>query len=381
MRASLPFLLALLVGCPTGGDSDDDDSASTCADLLSDGASWQLDGDGEDGQIHPHTVLAGDTLVTTFNRPDGGSDFSVFVVAHACDGTLLWGPVRVDGGDGNATDPHATVAGDRALLAWQTDDGGSPFNLSVRLAAVDLGSGDVLVEDRRAEFLDGGDPMPGQSWMARLAARADGVDLVAVRAGEGQQFHVVHQVLDLNGSSVGDALALTDSQGPGAFEPAVVVDGDELVVAWQDSFDGSEGFGAARVSGATASALTWPLLEPAGIGVALTTSSADVWGAVGRSSGAVAGREGEAGDSISVAPALSPGVVARPGGAVVAWAEGSAANATWWLSPVGGERVEVGSGAAYPADIVALDEAHVLITRAIGSSPVFRLEAEVVAVP
>ena len=78
------FCLVLLVGCPSGGD-DDDASVSGCEELALPGTSWELDPGGEEGQIHPRTVLSGDVLWTAYNRPDGGSSFGVFVVGHACD--------------------------------------------------------------------------------------------------------------------------------------------------------------------------------------------------------------------------------------------------------------------------------------------------------
>jgi len=106
---------------------------------------------------------------------------------------------------------------------------------------------------------------------------------------------------------------------------------------------------------------------------------------VGTAGGARAGEMLEPGQPLGTTAAQSPGIAARADGAVAAWAEGSAANATWWLRWIdgaeSGDPIEVGAGAAYSADLVALDDTHVLLTRAVGSSPAFRIEAEVVEVP
>ena len=385
MRTDLTPLLCLALlatpGCPSDGD-DDDVAGSSCADLLSAGDSWSVDPDGEDGQIHPQTVLADGVLWSAWNRPDGGSNFAVFAAARSCDGALIAGPVRLDAGEGNSTDPAIAVSGDRVLVAWQTDDGGVPFNLSVRTAVLST-DGSVIADEARAEFLDGGAPVPGQSWMARVAPDPVGFLLVAVRAGDQESWHVVAQRLDGDGASVGDMVPIT-SPSDEAFEPAVAVDGDGAVIAWQDSFDGSEGFGAARLSGDNAVPVLWPMLASPGLGVALSGGEG-LWGVVGTAGGARAGEMLEPGQPLGTTAAQSPGIAARADGAVAAWAEGSAANATWWLRWIdgaeSGDPIEVGAGAAYSADLVALDDTHVLLTRAVGSSPAFRIEAEVVEVP
>lgn len=376
------FCLVLLVGCPSGGD-DDDASVSGCEELALPGTSWELDPGGEEGQIHPRTVLSGDVLWTAYNRPDGGSSFGVFVVGHACDGELVVPPVRVDAGDGNATDPDVTVVGGRVIVAWQTDDGASPYNLSVRIAVLDL-DGELVSPATRVVTTDGEGAFTGQSWMARLTAEADGAALVLVRAAGELQWQVVVQRLDLEGAPVGETLQVTDGLDA-RFEPAVVSDGERLVVAWQESFDGSEGFGAAVVVGNDVSPVVWPQLDAPGIGVSLSTFGGETWAAVGRSLGVNAGTLGGEGASVP-GVALAPGVAAHSGGAVVTWAEGSAANAELFMAAVSdsgfGSAVPVADGVgAYPADVVALSDDVVLVTRAVGPSPTFRIEAEVLAAP
>lgn len=380
MRCSplLPLvLLPALAGCPS---ANDDDAGPTCAEQAAAAGSWELDPDGEDGQIHPRTVLADEVLWSAWNRPDGSSNFAVFLAGRGCDGSLLVGPIRLDTGDGNATDPDLAVNDDRILVAWQTDDGGAPYNLSVRTAVVST-DGEVVAPDTRAAFLVGGVAEPGQSWMARVAAVDDAFLLVAVRAGEQESFHVEAQPLDPGGAPVGDAISLTDPAEE-AFEPAVAVDRGEVTIAWHESFDGSAGFGAATLDGDVPAGLAWPMLDEAGIGAGLTVAGGQIWGVVGTASGALAGPVGTAGERLGDAAALAPGIAGRGDGVVVAWAEGTPVNATWWVRAAGaalGQPIEVGPGAAYNADVVLIDEGHALLTRAVGSSPELRLEADVVA--
>ena len=199
---TLGFLLFLGACVPTAVVDDDDDSASEEGACLPVAGGWATDPDGESGQIHPRTILAGDALWTVYNRPDGGSDFAVYVVVRGCDGALLAGPVRLDDGSGNATDPDLAVSGDRVLVAWQNDDRSSPWNLSVRTAVLDL-EGTVLQEDRRLEMTDGGTPWAGNAWMAHPAATPDGFLLVLSRANtDSVVFGLALQPLDTEGLSL-----------------------------------------------------------------------------------------------------------------------------------------------------------------------------------
>ncbi|MCO4770834.1 MAG: hypothetical protein KDA24_12450 [Deltaproteobacteria bacterium] len=382
--AALFMTLVLLPGCPSS-DADSPDPTDTCGSLAEAGATWELDPGGAAGQIHPRTVLADGLLWTAYNRPDGGSDFGVFVVAHTCEGEVAVSPLRVDAGDGNATDPDLAVSGDRVLLSWQTDDGGSPYNLSVRTAVVDT-EGDIVTPDTRLTLTEQGDPIPGQAWMAHPSPQGDGFALAFVRAPEDSAFAIALQALDSTGAPVGDVLSLTDGE-QGAFEPSITASSGGHVVAWQDSFDGSAGFRAATVEGTDVTPLSWPMLDANGVGVSLAHAEGITWGAVGRASGVEAGPAGTNGDTVSLTMGLAPGISALPGGAAVAWSEGSPSSATAFVRRVDedgptGESVGVATGVgAYPADVVFLGGDLVLVTFAEGSSPAYRVRSEVLALP
>jgi len=381
---SLILVAAFLWGCPAG---DDDDSAEqACAAAETD---WEVDPDGEDGQIHPKTRLVDGQLWTAYNRPDGTNNFAVFVVVRECDGTLVSGPTRLDAGDGNATDPDIAASNGRVLVAWQTDDGGDP-NLSVRTALLDA-DGALIASDTRLAMTDGGAAWVGQSWMAHLTDTADGWAMALVRADDGAQFHVAVQALDADGLATGDALRLTDGIDA-AFEPALMRDGDELVVGWQRSFDGSQGFGLARVANGAAAAMTWGVLDATGAGIGLgRDGDGRLFGAVGNAGARILfgrlgddGAEPSGGSGVHSGPSIAPDV----SGGVVAWNEGGANNAALVARRFDGDgalvsdRVEIASGlGAYITDVVALPGGFVAATVADGPSPTFRLRTVVLELP
>jgi hypothetical protein len=162
------FSVSLFLFTACGLPANDDDRIDDDSECALSATSWEVDPEGEDGQIHPRSLRVGDTLWTAYNRPDGDTNFGVFVAVRSCDGTLLSGPKRLDDGLGNATDPDLVASGDRVVVAWQTDDQGTPWNLSVRTALLDL-DGDIVREDERLVMTEEGGEWQGNAWMAPRA--------------------------------------------------------------------------------------------------------------------------------------------------------------------------------------------------------------------
>lgn len=393
LAPGLPAALILLLGCPPA--DDDDSAADVCVPTAGD--SWDVD-DGEEGQIHPRSRLIDGRLWTAYNRPDGSNTFGVFVVGRECDGTLAFGPERVDANNGNATDPDLAWSGDRVLVAWQTDDSNQPDNLSVRTAVLDL-DGTVVQPDQRLATTTAAGPFAGNAWMARIAPLSTGFGVALARASSNGQWQIALQRLDFDGQSTDPTVAITAGI-EGAFEPALASQDDTLLVAWQNSFDGTGDFGLAelRAGSDTATPVDWSALLNAGAGVAIGHDrDGTLWGGFSNSGARIV--LGELGEAYGAQPAegvsaimSGPGLALRQTGGVIAWNEGAATNATLharsWST--GGaatfafdsDRTAIASSVgAYATDVVALSDDLVAFTYAVGPSPGFRLTTQIVSLP
>jgi hypothetical protein len=388
MRLLFCVSLFLFAGC--GLSANDDDSVDDDLGCSFSAASWEVDPEGEEGQIHPRSLRVEDTLWTAYNRPDGDANFGVFVAVRSCDGSLLAGPKRLDDGLGNATDPDLVASAGGVLVAWQTDDQGTPWNLSVRTALLDL-DGHIVREDERLLMTEDGEDWQGNAWMARLAADSGGYFLTMSRANEATvQFGVALQRLDQDARPVGDALHFGSPDAP-AFEPSISVDGGGDV--WVSSLEDLAGGGPAsllRVESGTDSPQSqdWPLLDVRTAGVVLAHNSSGLWAVSAQEAasihlGLLEGESWRADDS-SGGLHLAPGLSVAGSEGVVGWAQGAPNTASIHLrafDPEGWftEALEISSGpaGAYPADVLMLDSAHAMVTWAEGPSPSFRLHSEI----
>jgi len=386
------FSVSLFLFTACGLPANDDDRIDDDSECALSATSWEVDPEGEDGQIHPRSLRVGDTLWTAYNRPDGDTNFGVFVAVRSCDGTLLSGPKRLDDGLGNATDPDLVASGDRVVVAWQTDDQGTPWNLSVRTALLDL-DGDIVREDERLVMTEEGGEWQGNAWMARLAGHSEGYFLTMSRANETTvQFGVALQRFDRDGLPIGHALHFGSPEVP-AFEPSIAVDGSGGV--WISSLEDLAGGGPSsllRVEAGADSAHSqdWPLLDVTTAGVVLAHNSRGLWGVSAQEAASIQlgllGGESWRADESSGGLHLAPGLSVAGDEGVVGWAQGAPNTASihlrafepeGWLTEV----LEVSSGpaGAYPADVVMLDSEHAMVTWAEGLSPAFRLHSEILA--
>jgi hypothetical protein len=256
MRVAALPLLVLLAACPQP-DPDPDPEPEGCGDDLVEGA-FELGSDGAT-QIHPRSAFAGGRVWTAYNAedPEGGSDFVSFVVAHACDGSLAAGPIRLSEAAGNAVDPDIVASQDRLLVAWQLDDGGAPWNLAIHTAVLDL-EGELVGPDAPLEMEREGAPYEGNAWMPRVAALPDGFALSGSR-GVGNSFQAFVQRLDLDGVPAEPSIDLDLDPAVSQLESAIVADPDGgLHVAWATDLTEGDVRGAELAPGAaTATAASW----------------------------------------------------------------------------------------------------------------------------
>ena len=374
MRALL--LILLFSSACSGPAPGEGPGPESCADLASEGDSWAPDADGPDGQIHPRTVLAQQTLWTAWNRPDEDGSFSVWIGAHACDGEVVVAPVRLDGGDGNATDPDLAIGEDGVFVVWQRDFPQGDFNLSVRWARVGL-DGEVLAADEELVFEGPAGALQGQAWMARVVPAEGGWLVAAVRADPGGVFHPVVQGLGSEGEPAGAVVVVGDPAAEG-FEPSLARTDAGPLVGWQKSFDGSAGYGLAEVGEAPAE---WSELESVGVGISVAWDGR-THALMGRGAGLAYGVFGEVARDVGAGSGFvsGPDLRMEGGGAFGAWNEGPASRATVFARSLpDGDLVEVAEGVGgYAASIVPLGGGLAAVTVAEGTSPGFRLRSRVV---
>ncbi len=233
----LLLLLALLFGCEP--EPDEPPVETPCSEQDLPRHRFELTADAHAARIHPQSVLAGNRIWTVYNapQPDGSGDFATFVVAHDCSGTETHPPTRLTESPGNQTDPAIALSGDRMLVAWQVDAGGSP-NLSIHTAVLGLGGG-IVRADRELAMQREGELHVGNAWMPRVAALPDGFALAGSR-GVDNTFQAFVQRLDVEGEADGESVDLFLNPGFAQLEPTVVTSGRDITVAWSSDLTTGE---------------------------------------------------------------------------------------------------------------------------------------------
>ncbi len=191
-------------------------------------------------QVQPDFAFDGEKFWVSLTVDEGeeSSKLDVYGVHVRCDGST-GEPFPVgtttEGNDGDAA---VAIGNDRAMFAWQLDDGtGGSGNLDIRVRAFALDGtpqgDDVLVETT----LDGA-PFTGSMWMAEIAPTADGFVVVGSRAVESRSaFNVFAYNVGLDGGAVGetiDVMPAMDNQ----LEPSVAVSSaGDVHLAWNAQLD------------------------------------------------------------------------------------------------------------------------------------------------
>ncbi len=271
LRLSLTLVLgaSVAVGCgdtteiapsesDTGADAETDpgpdvdagsdvgpDAPPSCQAAAQDG-NFALAPDGPDTQIHAATAWDGQTLWLTYNVPDPEGTFDVWVAGFDCGGNPSVPPQRVNTTDFNDVDPAIAAQSGQIIIAWSTDDGMQPDNLSLRYRRMSADGTWLDAEDRIF-------PNEGNAWMASLATGPNGTwEMAGVRAGE-TEFRVFRATLDADGSP-GELTHFEEGQPGTQAGPSLLVregqewlawshDGDQIRLATDDGIEALEGTG------------------------------------------------------------------------------------------------------------------------------------------
>jgi hypothetical protein len=243
--------LFTVVGCgdtqevaPTQSQDTDLDAGSDIADSGADAAdsdapdlpevvpceatpregNFALAPDAPDGQIHAASAWDGQTLWLTYNVPDAEGTFDVWVAGFDCGGNPTLAPQRVNTTDFNDVDPAIAAQHGQIIIAWGTDNGMQPDNLSLRYRRMNPDGTYLDAEDRIF-------PNEGNTWMPSIAPAADGTwELAGVRAGE-TEFRVFRATLDADGNP-GELTHFEEGLPGTQAGPSLLVHGQDEWLAW-----------------------------------------------------------------------------------------------------------------------------------------------------
>ena len=179
--------------------------------------------DAPDTQIHAAATWDGQTLWVAYNVPDPEGTFDVWIAGFDCAGAPALSPRRVNTTDFNDVDPAVAAHGGQVLVAWGTDNGQQPNNLSLRYRR--MATDGTFIDTRDRIF-----PNEGNTWMPSVAPYGDGWRLAGVRAGE-TEFRVFETTLDAEGNP-GALLQFEEGLAGTQAGPTMLVRGEDRWLTW-----------------------------------------------------------------------------------------------------------------------------------------------------
>lgn len=372
---------------PTGGPVDTAGPGPTtppvdCLAGWADGVTAP-DPDGPDTQIHATSIFDGERLWVAWNRPDGGSQFDIWVAAFGCDGAPVVDPVEVTATDDSELDPVLAVSGDRLLVAWSSDNGTAPSNLDIRyrvlgLDGVPLGGVQELAASRDGVAVTGNATQPD-------AVGVDGGFLLAGAWGHdgSPAFQGFVVSLDLDGTVVGEASDAELDPVYGQTQISVVDGNGTPWLAWQE--DSVDSVAPTLVGGPLGSPAT---VASPGARPDLAWSADGAWVAFDTDAGGEVVVQGPDGSRVTLGSASfvhSPSIVAHDDGAVVLAMElvsGVSNRLRLWslgrdLAVRSQRTLSTDSAVSvYGVDLTLIDAAHAVVVYQDGVNPAFRAKAE-----
>lgn len=345
-----------------------------------------LDPEGPDTQIHADVAFDGAGVWVAYNRPDPAGGFDVWVTRLDCEGRVTLPPAQVNtDAEHNDVDPALAVGPAGVLVAWATDDGMGPYNLSIRTRVLGL-DGTPASEERRLELTHAGAPAPGNAWMVRAAAHPEGGFVVAGSRGVESipGFQVFVQRLDAEGAAVGPTWAVAERPEASQTDPALAVDPDGTIrVAWVEDAHTEARLYRARLAPGAGAFVVEAIPDYAAAAPALHPLAPD-WIAFSDTAAqsVVLLRDAQPAQALVLGAERSidhsPGLAAHAAGGAVAWYRVvRGIESSLHVQRVGGEPVDVpaaGPVAAYPAAITYLADGIYFVAWSEGMSPAFRLK-------
>jgi hypothetical protein len=277
------------------------------------------------------------------------------------------------------------VSGDRLLVAWTSDNGGSPNNLDIRYRVVGL-DGTPLTDVIELAATRAGVAVVGNAMSPSLAA-INGGWLLAGQWGhaDATAFQAFVVELDANGAVQGDASDVELDTVNGQTEVSIAVDGSDTLVAWQeDSTSSSAPSAWSAVLGNAPVELADPGARPH-VGAGPWYVWDDESGAVGVQPPGVAAK------ALSLAGQVHSAKIGVVGDqATLMWlkVESGISNSVH-LAPLAadgtiGTNVSLASTtvpSVYPLDLTMVDATHAVVVYQDGTTPDFRLKADFITVP
>jgi hypothetical protein len=209
-----PFALAvstlLFVGCSEQKASEPPPEIfqqPKCEALFSDGKQVRLDSVGT-SQFQATAAFDGAVWVA-YAQADQDNDeetngFDVWATRLDCDGSVLTAPFRVNTAlKTNDLDPAIAVGHGQVLVAWLTDSGEFPNNLTIRYRLYNTDGTAAMADERILMTTVDGQSVDANMWQPSVAATPTGFAIAGTRApADAGGFRTFVQRIDAQGNPV-----------------------------------------------------------------------------------------------------------------------------------------------------------------------------------
>lgn len=337
------LLPALLLACGdsgggAAGDADTGVASAECRAILAANQTFALE--QEEGarsfQTHAHFDGEGIWIVHAI-VPAGVQAIQIQALRVGCDGAVLNPPLIISANNEfTHTEPRITGYGDNVMVAWQTDSGAAPNNLSTHYRVFDRNAGPLAASATHLDTQYKG-ASAGNTWMPDLAAGPAGFALAGLRGvSDFNSFQSFMQRVDFEGAMVGEAVDGELQDGLWQGQAALTLDDSgAAIMAWElTAEDDSNYIVQARIGAGQSAPESAPVRMSNDNGSQVSFGSSTAMGAfvvATRSAGGLILKPADALDPSSselvldrAKAALYPQVALGDGTGVVGWLENTA---------------------------------------------------------
>jgi hypothetical protein len=354
---------ALACGDSGGGEAADADAgviAADCRSLLAANQTFALAQETGTRSFQTHAYFDGEAIwITHAIVPVGVDSIQIQALRVGCDGSVLHGPTIISPDNSfTHTEPRITGYGDHVMIAWQTDSGGAPNNLSTHYRVFDRSVGPEAASTTHLDTQYKG-ASAGNTWMPYLAASSGGFAVAGLRGvSDFNSFQSFMQRVDFAGAMVGEAVNGDLQDGLWQGQAGLTLrDSGAAIMAWEiTAEDESTYIVQSRVSAGRSSPEAAPVRMSDQNGSQVSFGSSAAMGSYvvsGRASGGLILKPADALDASSseltlsrAKVALYPQLALGEADGVVAWLENTAGvEAEIYLqgfSQAGGNPIAVG---------------------------------------
>ncbi len=223
-----------------GGQTADADAdvaeGDDCRTLLAANQTFALPQEERARSFQTHAYFDGQALWFAYAFVPADVDaIQIRALRVQCDGSIASAPVIVSPDNSfTHTEPRIAGYGDKVMIAWSTDNGSQPSNLSTHYVVFDRLEGPA---NARSVHLDTQykSASAGNTWMPELAAGPSGFAVAGLRGvNDFQSFQSYVQRVDSDGLMMGAAVdgELQDGQYQGQANLVMEASGD-VILAWE----------------------------------------------------------------------------------------------------------------------------------------------------